>query len=140
MNKIPIWFYVIAGVALLWNLLGAVAVGMNFMITPEAIASLPPEQQQMYANTPKWSSYASLIAVIAGSLGALALLLKKAWALPLFILSLIGLVIQNIGIFVIVDAAAVLGSSVLIMQGMVFLIAVGLILVSKSAIKNSWIS
>lgn len=140
MTKVPVWFTIVAVVALLWNLLGAVAVIMNFMLTPEAISALPAEQQQMYADTPMWSSYASLLAVLTGALGCVALLMKKAFASPLFMLSIVGLVVQNIGIFVFVDAIAVLGSSVLIMQGGVFIIAIGLLLLAKMAINREWIA
>ncbi len=139
MTKAPIWFIIVAIIALLWNLLGAAMVVMNFMITPEAIALLPLEQQQMYADTPMWSSYASLLAVFAGVIGCAGLLLKKAWASMLFMISLIGLVLQNIGIFVIVDAVSVMGVSVLIMQGLVALIAVGLLLLARMAVQRSWI-
>ena len=140
MNKSPLWLNIVAVVALLWNLLGAMAVIMNFMITPEAIAALPAAQQQMYAETPIWSSYASLLAVSAGALGCAALLMKKAFASVFFMLSIIGLVLQNIGIFVIVDAIAVLGSSVLLMQGSVFVIAIGLLLLAKMAMRRGWIT
>lgn len=139
MNKVPAWFYVLAAVALLWNLIGAAAVIMNFMITPEAMASLPLEQQQLYADTPLWSSYASLLAVVAGSLGCLSLLIKKAWAYPLLLISIVGLVVQNIGIFVVVDAVSVVGEIVLIMQGLVGLIAVALVFLAKYAINKEWI-
>jgi hypothetical protein len=140
MNTTPVWFIVVAFVALLWNLLGAAAVIMNFMLTPEAILALPTAQQQMYADTPMWSSYASLVAVFAGALGCTALLMKKAFALPLFFLSIAGLVLQNIGIFIVVDAIAVLGSFVLVMQGGVAVIAIGLLLLTRVAIKRDWIA
>jgi hypothetical protein len=139
LEKVPVWFYVLAGVALLWNLLGAAAVILNFMMTPEAIASLPAEQQQLYLDTPNWSSYASLLAVVAGSLGCLALLIRQAAAYPLFILSIIGLVLQDIGIFLLTNAVAVLGSSVLVMQGFVMLIAIGLLFLAKRAKALLWL-
>jgi hypothetical protein len=140
MNTTPVWFIVVAVVALLWNLLGAAAVIMNVMITPEAIAALPSAQQQMYADTPMWSSYASLVAVFTGALGYIALLMKKAFALPLFLLSIAGLVLQNIDIFVLVDAIAVLGSVVLVMQGGIAVVAIGLLLLTRMAIKRDWIA
>ncbi|MGJ8674418.1 MAG: hypothetical protein ACSHWP_00590 [Pseudoalteromonas sp.] len=140
MKKSPLWFKIVAVVALIWNLLGAIAVIMNFTITPEAIAALPADQQQMYADTPMWASYASLLAVVTGALGCVALLLGKAFASPLFMLSIVGLVLQNIGIFVIVDAVAIMGISVLIMQGSVFVIAIGLLLLAKMAIKRGWVA
>lgn len=139
MNKIPAWFYVVSGVAFLWNIIGAAAVIMNFMITAEGLASLPAEQQQLYADTPTWSSYGSLVAVAAGSIGCLALLFKNAWAYTLFMLSVVGLIVQNIGIFIIVDAISILGETVLIMQGFVALIAIGLIFLAKHAISKKWI-
>jgi len=94
----------------------------------------------MYTDTPIWSSYASLLAVFTGTLGCVALLIKKAFASPLFMLSIVGLVVQNIGIFVVVDAIAVLGSNILIMQGSVFVIAIGLLLLAKLAIKRGWVA
>ncbi len=139
MNKAPVWFYVLAGIALLWNLLGLAAVVMNFTLTPESIASLPSEQQQLYAATPLWSSLASLIAVITGSLGCVALLIRKAWAYLLFQLSIAGLIVQDIALFIVADAVAVLGSTVLIMQGFVALIAIGLLFMTKKAIYQKWI-
>jgi hypothetical protein len=140
MTRIPPWFHVLASVALFWNLLGAVVVIMSFMITPEAIATLPQEQQLLHTNIPVWSLYGSLLAVAAGSLGCLALLTKKAWAYPLFISSLVGLVLQNIGIFILVNGAAIVGTSGLFMQAFVVIIAIGLLLLSKKAIKRGWIS
>ncbi|MFT6737526.1 MAG: hypothetical protein ACJA0G_001665 [Kangiellaceae bacterium] len=140
MTRIPPWFHVLASVALFWNLLGAVVVIMSFMITPEAIATLPQEQQPLHTNIPVWSLYGSLLAVAAGSLGCLALLTKKAWAYPLFISSLVGLVLQNIGIFILVNGAAIVGTSGLFMQAFVVIIAIGLLLLSKKAIKRGWIS
>lgn len=140
MNKIPMWFIVVAVVALFWNLIGAAAVIMNFMLTPEVIAALPPAQQQMYADTPVWSSYASLLAVITGSLGCVGLLMKKAWAVPMFVLSIVGLIVQDIAIFIIVDAIAVLGNTVLFMQGGVAIIAIGLLFLARMAKQRDWIA
>ncbi|MFQ3248358.1 MAG: hypothetical protein ACI9O6_000160 [Glaciecola sp.] len=140
MNKTPMWLVVVAVVALFWNLIGAAAVIMNFMISPEALAAMSTAQQQMYADTPSWSSYASLLAVVTGSLGCVALLMKKAWAVPLFALSLIGLVVQNIGIFIVVDAVAVLGNTVLFMQSGVAIIAIGLLLLARMAKQRGWIA
>jgi hypothetical protein len=139
MNKVPIWFIVLSVVALLWNLLGAAAVIMNFLLTPEGVATLPPEQQQIYANTPFWASYASLAAVLSGTAGCIALLLKRAWASGLFMLSILALVIQDIGIFVVVDAVTLAGTSVVFMQGLVALIAIGLLLLARMASKRDWI-
>jgi hypothetical protein len=46
---------------------------------------------------------------------------------------------QNIGIFVIVDGFAILGTPVLFMQSFVAIIAIGLLLLAKKAKKQRWI-
>ena len=138
MNKVPVWFYVVAGIALLWNLIGLAAVVMNFTMSAEQIAALPPEQQQLFAETPAWATYASLIAVITGSLGCIGLLIKKNWAQIMFIISILGLIAQDIGIFVIVDAVAVVGVVPLYMQTFVFVMAVALWWLARFAEKREW--
>lgn len=140
MSKAPTWFLIIAIIALIWNIIGAAAVIMNFMVTPEQIAALPIEQQQMYADTPTWGSYASLLAVLAGTLACIGLLVKKAWALLLFIVSFLALIIQDIAIFIIVDAVNVLGVGVLTMQSFVALIAMALIYLAFKAKDKNWIA
>ena len=140
MSKAPTWFLIIGIIALIWNIIGAAAVIVNFMVTPEQIAALPIEQQQMYSDTPVWGSYASLLAVLAGALACIGLLVKKAWAYPLFIVSFLALVIQDIAIFIIVDAVSVLGVGVLVMQSIVALIAIALIYLAFKAKNKNWIA
>ncbi|MGQ8366944.1 hypothetical protein [Glaciecola sp. 1036] len=139
MNKPPIWFYIFSAVALLWNLIGAAAVGLDFTLTAEDIKLFPEAQQQMYAMRPIWAPFASVAAVGFGVIGCLGLLLKQSWAKISFILSIVGLVLQDIALFFFMDAATLVGAGVLIIQGLVFLIAVGLFFLSVTAEKNGWI-
>ena len=44
MNTTPKWFTAVAVVALLWNIIGLIAVIMNMLLTPEQIAAMPTEQ------------------------------------------------------------------------------------------------
>ncbi|MGB3725429.1 MAG: hypothetical protein WA981_06655 [Glaciecola sp.] len=138
-SKPPLWFWTVAVLALVWNVMGLVAVGMNFMITPEQLAAMPIDQQQLYAETPAWASYGSLLAVLAGCLGCVGMLIKQSWAVHAFTLSIVGLIIQNIGLFLIVDAASVVGDSVILLQGGVALIAIILYFMAQHACKQQWL-
>lgn len=138
-NRAPVWFYTLAGVALIWNLIGALAVGFDLMLTADDIAMLPENQQQLYANRPQWAVWASISAVGFGAIGCLGLLLKQRWAGLCFVLSICGLVLQDIAIFFIMDGLALAGTGPLIMQILVFLIAVGLYYLSIVASRNGWI-
>ena len=73
----PLSFYLIGGAALLWNLIGLMFYYTQVTMTPEAIQSFTEGQQEFFAAIPGWATSAHAIAVNAGILGSLALLLRK---------------------------------------------------------------
>ena len=83
--KPPGWFWVVSVLGLLWNLVGLSMFYMQMAMTPEAAAALPPEQQQIHAAMPTVAYAFFGIAVIAGVLGSLGLLLRRRWAAPLLL-------------------------------------------------------
>jgi len=140
MNTAPKWFLPVAGVALLWNLVGCAAYLSDVMLTPEDVAKMDAAQQALYASRPAWAVAATAVAVWGGAAGCVGMLLRKRWALPLLLASLAGLVVQNLGLFVISDAASLAGPGVYALQGMVLLIAIGLVLLARRAIARGWIA
>lgn len=140
MNMSPKWFKVTAFVALLWNLLGCLAFASDLSLTPEDIAQLPEAQQALYASRPGWAVAATAIAVMGGALGCIGLLLGKRWSFVVLLLSLAGILVQDIGLFVLSDAAALAGTSALILQGIVFLIGIGLVVLSRKGIAREWLT
>jgi hypothetical protein len=140
MNKAPKWFLPVAGVALLWNLVGCAAYLSDVMLTPDDVAKMDAAQQALYASRPAWAVAATAVAVWGGAAGCVGLLLRRRWALPLLLASLAGLVVQNLGLFVLSDAASLAGPGVVALQGMVMLIAIGLVLLARRAIARGWIA
>lgn len=140
MSKPPVWFTSLAAVALLWNLAGLLGVVADLRLSAADIAGLPAEQQALYAARPLWSVVASVVAVVAGTLGCLALLLRKRWALGLLYLSLMGVGIQDVGIFLIAGAARSGNPVPLVLQGLVLVIAIGLIALARRGTTTSWLS
>lgn len=139
MNKSPLWFKVIAVVALLWNLLGCFAFVSDLRLTPEDVAKLPEAQQALYNARPGWAIASTAIAVIGGALGCIALILSKKWALPVFVVSLIGILVQDYVLFVLVDGASLAGAVAVVLQGLVLVIAVSLLLLSNKGIAHGWL-
>lgn len=84
-------FWVIAVVALIWNLMGA----MNFFMQVFSgdVSNMPEWWQLVVANRPIWATGAMAIAVFVAVLGCVLLLLRKAVATYLFIASLVGVVL-----------------------------------------------
>jgi hypothetical protein len=137
--KSPTWFKVLASLALVWNLLGCLAFFADLGISQDELAKLPEAQQALYAARPLWSVSATALAVFGGALGSIGLLLRRKWALPVFVLSLLGIVVQDIGLFVLVDGARLGGPVVVAMQSMVLAIGIGLVWLSRKGIVRGWL-
>lgn len=139
MQKPPTWFLPVAIVALLWNLIGCAAYLSDVMMSPEKLAAMSAAEQALYASRPTWAVAATAIAVWFGAAGSLGLVLRKRWAMPLLIVSLLGVIVQDAWLFLLSDAASQTGSTALVMQGLVLVISVGLVLLARTAAAREWI-
>ncbi|RKE95341.1 hypothetical protein [Ichthyenterobacterium magnum] len=134
-NKPPIWFWIISVIALIWNAMGVMAYLAQAFITDEMIAALPEEQQAEFLyEHPAWYTALFAIAVFAGVLGCLALLLRKKWAYILLVISAICATIQQVYLMVTIEGVDK------IMPIMIILIAIFLVWFAKNAISKTWIS
>ena len=133
-------FWIIGGAALVWNLIGLVFYIGEVTMTPEALAALTDAQQEFFVTTPIWSTAAFAIAVNAGVLGSLFLLLRKIWAVPMFAFSLAAIVVKDVDAFVLRDAYSVLGVGSLIIPSMVFVIGIALLLYARMTKECGWLS
>ena len=135
----PVWFKVVAALALLWNLLGCVAFFMDLRLSPEDLAALPEAQQALYAARPAWAVAATAIAVFGGALGSVGLLLRRKWAFPVLVLSLLGILVQDFGLFVLADGASLAGPVAVVLQAVVLVVGIGLVLLSRRGIARGWL-
>ena len=121
------WHKLISLLAIIWNLLGVGAYLMHAYMTDEAIALLPENEQALYVDIPAWYTAAFAIAVFAGAIGSVLLLLKKKLASPVLILSLLGIFVQMYYNFFISKSIEVYGPGSMVMP--IFVILVGVFLV-----------
>lgn len=139
-GKPPVSFWIVAGVALAWNLIGLFMYYSSVGATPEQLqAAYSPEQYAAIEATPLWVTSAFAIATTFGVIASIVLLLRKALALVLFVVSFVALLVQDLYLFVLSDSLAVFGSSLLIIQGSVFAGAVIWIWYASHARKKGWI-
>ncbi len=136
----PRSFMTIAFAALIWNALGVMAYIMQVTMSPEAIAALPQNEQILYESVPAWATAAFAIAVNGGALGCLLLLFRKVWALPVLIVSLLGVLVQMYHSFFVANAIEVYGPGSAVMPGMVLIIGIFLVWYANSARDKGWIS
>ncbi len=139
--KVPTWFWVVAALALAWNLLGVMAYFAQVTITDEALAALPQAERALFEATPAWVTGAFALAVFGGALGCVALLLRKAWAAPLFTISLVGVLAQMAHNVLVAKSYEVYGPGPgLMMPMMVLIIAILLLWLALSGKKKGWLS
>lgn len=140
MEQPPKWYVPVAIIALLWNLVGCAAYLSDVTLSPEDLAKMTAAQQAMHAARPAWSVAATAIAVWAGAFGSLGLILRKRWATPLLVASVLGVVAQDLSLFAMGSAEAEPEAAAFALQGMVLLIAVGLVLLARKAAAQRWIA
>jgi len=77
---------------------------------------------------PAWADAAWAIAVWGSVLGALGLLLRKAWTVPVFGVVLIAMVLNSLYTFVFTDGLALMGDGAAAFTAIIWVIAIGLFL------------
>ena len=98
-QKAPIWYWMIAGIALVWNALGVMVYLQQAFMSAEEFRNLDPAQQDLLSSQPEWITAAFAISVLAGFVGCILLLLRKKLAVRMLILSFVAIVAQYSGFY-----------------------------------------
>ncbi|MBA4746587.1 MAG: hypothetical protein H2058_15145 [Muricauda sp.] len=137
--KPPTWFWVVSVIALLWNLMG-VGNYLNQAFNQMALLeSMDQAQREVFERIPAWATAAFAIAVFSGTLASIGLLVRKKWARPLFIISLIAALAQFIHWLFISNAVEAFGPSTYAMPVVIIIIGIYLIFFSKKGIEKGWL-
>lgn len=138
--KLPTSFWLVAVGALLWNLLGTYAFFSDTFMSAETLASLPEAQQALYESVPMWTKIVYGIATITGLLASIGLVMKKSWSVPLYLVSLVAVIIQMAYSFFMTNAREVMGTAGTLMPLLVVFIALLLYYYSKRCDSRGWLS
>lgn len=138
-QALPRLFWIVASFAIIWNLVGVTTYVMDVTTSEDSLATLPVEQQALYAARPAWVAGAFAIAVFAGLIGSIALAMRKSLATPIFILSLVAVVVQLFYTFVLSNWFGVMGYAGAVLPSGIFVIATALVWFSKRAEARGWI-
>ncbi len=136
----PAWFWIVSILALLWNLMGVAAFVMQMTMSADALAALPADQQALYASMPAWVTVTYAVAVFGGALGCLLLVLKNKLAIPLLVLSLLGVLGQMLYMFLLSDTFQVMGRAAMVMPIVIIVISVFLVWFSRMSARRGWIA
>ena len=138
-SPMPVWFRVVGIVAVLWNLIGVWQYLGHVGAVPP-IQPMTPEQQALSATVPAWVIGAFAIAVFSALLASLLMVMGKALARTLFLLSLVAIVVQMSWILFVSNARAVEGNMAFVMPLIVTGIAALFYWASSTGVKRGWLS
>lgn len=124
--KTPVWFWIVAALAMIWNFFGVLDYLLARLATDMYMAQMTPEQAAMYESFPIWFSAIWALAVWGAFIASILLLLRNKLAFPIFAASLAGFVINSIYSFGVVDGLAISGVGALAFTFVIFATLVAL--------------
>lgn len=96
-------------ILLIWGIMGLVAFAGDATQDLDALARNDAYRAHLFGTMPGWAWGAYAVSVLGGFAGSLALLLRSRWAVPLYWLSLAGIIVQFGRTFLMTDLIAVRG-------------------------------
>ena len=139
LGKIPTWFRVVAVAGLLWELFGVAMYLMHVGILPNDTSQMSEAEQSLMASSPTFVTALFAIGVFAGAIGALGLVMRRRWARPVLIVSLVAVVLQFGSWLLLTDAIAVVGPTVFVMPLIIVLVALALVWLAGMAGQRDWL-
>ena len=137
-GKPPLAFYIIGLIALAWNAIGVAAFVAQVTSSPGELGETP-EQVAFYAAMPTWVLTALAVATIGGVAACVMLLIRNKQAVPLFGVSLIAVLVQDVHNFVLADALSAFGTEMLVLPVLVLVIGAAMLAYAMHALKKGWL-
>jgi hypothetical protein len=116
-NRPPVLFWMISIALLLWGLGGASIYVAYFIESPGEFAETAETAAnrmayaEYIANIPAWAIAVGISAALTRLLGAICLLLRRAWALPLYLVSMVLFMVAMYRAFVLAEVAGVMSGT-----------------------------
>ena len=126
-TAVPLWYWAIAAVALLWNLLGCAALGMELFAQEAMMEAMTEVQKEWARSIPGWIYVVYALAVTAGVAGSIGLFVRKGWTVAVFAISLTAVLVQMIYTMIIAGGMQAMGASGMVMPLLVSVIAAALL-------------
>jgi hypothetical protein len=134
---VPAWYWAVAIFALLFEASGALLFGNSLTLDP---ATLPLDQRAIYDATPQWMNITWAIAIGVGLVGALGLLLRRRFAEPLLLVSLIAVAVQFSGLFLDKQLRELTPEDHLLVPVVILILAYALWQTARLAKRKGWLT
>jgi hypothetical protein len=141
-NRAPTpWHLWVVGVlTLLWNAVGAFDYVATQLQIESYMANFTPEQLTYFYGFPAWLVAFWALAVWSAVAGSLALLFRSRFAFPLFLISLISMIVTSVYNFGFSNGAEVMEQGGVIFSIVIAVISILLVVYSRSMISRGVLS
>lgn len=141
MSRRPGWFITLAIILLLWAIAGVASFAAHVFVGDKLAADQGAWDLAYHRALPAWFAWDYALATLAGLAGAVALLMRSRLAVPLYVVSLIGVVIQFGYVFLGTGLMAHKGAAATVpFPAFIALMGVVQIAVSTMAARRGWIA
>lgn len=138
--KPPIWFWALAILLLLWEAVGVYACVMQLRLGAESWPDAMDYDRRLYLAMPVWYNWVYVVATFGGLLGAIALVLRRTIAVPLYIVSLIAIVAMFGYVFATTDIIAHKGFAAAGFPIAIFLLGLLAVWLARTARARGWLT
>lgn len=141
MTKRPGWLITVAVLLLLWALAGLASFAAHVFVGEKMAAEQGAWDLAYFRALPAWFAWDYAVSTLAALAGAVALLMRSRWAVPLYIVSLIGVVIQFGYVFLATDLMAHKGAAATVPFPATIALMAGMqIAVAQRAARRGWVA
>lgn len=136
-SAVPAWYWPIAIACLLFEAAGAFLFANSLTLDP---ATLPLDQRAIFDATPLWMTIAWAVAIGIGVLGAIGLVLRRRFAEPLLLASLLAVAVQFSGLFLVRQLRELTPEDHLVVPIVILLLAYGFWQTARLARRKGWLN
>ena len=133
---VPAWYWAVAIAAMLFETAGAYLFADSLTLDR---ATLPLDQRALYDATPQWMTIAWAVAIGAGLIGALGLLLRRRFAEPFLLISVFAVVVQFAGVFVVKQLRELTPEDHLLVPVVIMMLAYAFWQMAKLSRRKGWL-
>lgn len=139
-SVVPRWFWVVAVLALVWNAMGAASYLQHVTMGADALAAMEDAERALFENVPPWATGAYAMAVWAGVIASILLLMRRSVATVVYMVSLLGILVQFSHAFFMTDMIEVYGATSVIMPLLILLFGVLLVWHARRCVASGWLN
>jgi len=128
----PWHLWLVGLIALLWNAMGAFDYVATQIELESYMQAFTPEQLDYFYSFPTWLTAAWAIAIWTAVAGSLALLLRSRLAYPLFLISVLAMLVTSVHNFALSNGAEIMGTAGVIFSAVIAVVSILLLLYARA--------